>query len=218
MNRFYGAENYIQNIIKDYSDMIFRISYSYMKNISDAEDITQEVLIKLLEKEPNFEDNNHEKAWLIRIAINLCKDKLKSSWFKKRTILEEECFYDATEEDNEIISFVLNLPIKYRSVVLLFYYEDYSIAEIANILQIDQFFHKVNKATPILAENLEAELGDYRNEESYKEVVLTLKDGSKLSFSIIKDGYVHYGVSNVSFKVDNKILKEIWDLLNANVS
>lgn len=138
MNRFYGTENYIQNIIEKYSDVIFRISYSYMKNLTDAEDVTQEVFIKLLEKKPTFDKFEHEKAWLIRVAINLSKDKLKSSWFKKRTILEEEYFSEATKEDNEIISAVLSLPLKYRSVVLLFYYEDYSISQIANILNLKE--------------------------------------------------------------------------------
>lgn len=103
MDRFYGTENYIQYIIEKHSDTIFRISYSYMKSISEAEDITQEVFIKLLEKKPSFESDEQEKAWLIRVTINLCKDRLKSSWFKRRVPLEGD-FVEATKEDNEIIS------------------------------------------------------------------------------------------------------------------
>lgn len=137
MDKFYGTENYIHSIIEKYSDMLIRISYSYMKNLSDAEDITQDVFLKLLEKKPNFESMEHEKAWLIRIAINLSKDKLKSSYFKNTAPLEGD-FVDMTNDDDEIIHVVLDLPLKYRSIVLLYYYEDYSISEISNILDIKE--------------------------------------------------------------------------------
>lgn len=137
MNEFYGTENYIHYLIDKYADMLIRISYSYMKNMSDAEDITQDVFIRFLEKKPDFENVNHEKAWLLRIAINLCKDKLKSAYFKNTTHLEGD-FIDTTKDDDEIIQAVLTLPLKYRSIVLLYYYEDYSISEISNILNIKE--------------------------------------------------------------------------------
>jgi RNA polymerase sigma-70 factor, ECF subfamily len=137
MDRFYGTENYIQYVVEKYSDTILRTSYAYMKNLSESEDITQEVLIKLLEKKPTFESAEQEKAWLIRVTINLCKDRLKSSWFR-RTVQLEGDFVEVTKEDNEIISAVLELPLKYRSVVLLFYYEDYSISQIASILNLGE--------------------------------------------------------------------------------
>lgn len=137
MNRFYGGENYIQNMIEKYSDMILRISYTYMKNFSDSEDITQEVFIKLLEKQPSFQSSDQEKAWLIRVTINLCKDKLKSSWLKKTTTLEGD-FSEITKEDNELIEMVLSLPLKYRSILLLFYYDDYSISQISSIVNLKE--------------------------------------------------------------------------------
>lgn len=117
--------------------MLIRISYSYMKNLSDAEDITQEVFIKLLEKRPDFKNKTHEKSWLIRVAINLSKDKLKSSYFKNTTSLEDD-FVDTTQEDTDVIQAVLSLPLKYRSIVFLYYYENYSISEISNILNIKE--------------------------------------------------------------------------------
>jgi len=135
MNKFYGTENYIPYLIEAYSDMLIRISFSYMKNLSDAEDITQETFIKLLEKKPSFQSTEHEKAWLIRVSINLSKDKLKSAYFRNTAPLEGD-FIDITKEDNEIIEAVLMLPLKYRSIVLLYYYEDYSISEVANILNL----------------------------------------------------------------------------------
>jgi len=137
MDELDNKKGYIHYLIETYSDMMIRISYSYMKNLSDAEDITQEVFIKLLEKRPNFKNETHEKSWLIRVAINLSKDKLKSSYFKNTTSLEDD-FVDTTQEDNDVIQAVLNLPVKYRSIVFLYYYENYSISEISNILNIKE--------------------------------------------------------------------------------
>jgi RNA polymerase sigma-70 factor (ECF subfamily) len=162
MNEFYGTENYIHCLIEKYSDMLIRISYSYMKNLSDAEDITQDVFIKLLEKKPSFESTEHEKAWLIRIAMNLSKDKLKSAYFKNTAPLEED-FIHVTKEDNEIIHAVLNLSLKYRSIVLLYYYEGYNISEVANILNLkestvgSQLSRARKKLKSILKEDFEYE-------------------------------------------------------------
>lgn len=137
MDELDNNKGYIHYLIETYSDMLIRISYSYMKNLSDAEDITQEVFIKLLEKRPNFKNGTHEKSWLIRVAINLSKDKLKSSYFKNTTSLEDD-FVDTTQEDTDVIQAVLSLPVKYRSIVFLYYYENYSISEISNILNIKE--------------------------------------------------------------------------------
>lgn len=162
MNEFYGTENYIHYLIEKYSDMLIRISYSYMKNKSDAEDITQEVFIKLLHNKPSFKSIEHEKAWLIRVSINLSKDKLKSSYFKNTAPLEGD-FIDIAKEDNEIIQSVLNLPLKYKSIVLLYYYEGYSISEVANILSLkestvgSQLSRARKKLKSILKEDFEYE-------------------------------------------------------------
>lgn len=137
MDELDNNKGYIHYLIETYSDMLIRISYSYMKNLSDAEDITQEVFIKLLEKRPDFKNETHEKSWLIRVAINLSKDKLKSSYFKNTTSLEDD-FVDTTQEDTDVIEAVLSLPLKYRSIVFLYYYENYSISEISNILNIKE--------------------------------------------------------------------------------
>ncbi|MDG5852582.1 MULTISPECIES: RNA polymerase sigma factor [Clostridium] len=137
MDELDNNKSYIHYLIETYSDMLIRISYSYMKNLSDAEDITQEVFIKLLEKQPDFKNKTHEKSWLIRVAINLSKDKLKSSYFKNTTSLEDD-FVDTTQEDTDVIQAVLSLPLKYRSIVFLYYYENYSISEISNILNIKE--------------------------------------------------------------------------------
>jgi RNA polymerase sigma-70 factor (ECF subfamily) len=108
-----------------------------MKNKSDAEDITQEIFLKLIEKPRTFESSEHEKAWLIRVAVNLCKDRLKMSWFRK-TVKLDECIYGTTPEKREILYAVMKLPVKYRSIIFMFYYENYSIKEIAEIMGIKE--------------------------------------------------------------------------------
>jgi len=127
------TNDYLQRVVDKYSDMLFRITLLHLKNKSDAEDAAQDVFFKLVEKEHIFESDEHEKAWLIRVAINVCKDRLKSAWFRK-TVVFEENLYNTTPEKKEVLSSVLELPVKYRSIVLLFYYENYSIAEIARII------------------------------------------------------------------------------------
>jgi RNA polymerase sigma-70 factor (ECF subfamily) len=119
--------------VDKYSDTLIRISYTYLKNMSDSEDLVQEVFLKLFEKMPSFESREHEKAWLIRVTVNLCKNRLKTAWFRKTVPLDEEAL-GFTPEESSVMSTVLGLPSKYRSVVLLYYFEGYSIAEIADIL------------------------------------------------------------------------------------
>lgn len=74
---------------KRYADILVRVSFTYMKNRHDAEDIAHDVFLKLLEKKPIFENEQHQKAWLLRVAINLCKNRLKTSWLKKTQTLDE---------------------------------------------------------------------------------------------------------------------------------
>jgi RNA polymerase sigma-70 factor (ECF subfamily) len=112
--------------------MVIRIAYQNLKNQADAEDVTQEVFIKLL-KQPAFNDDNHLKAWLIRITINQCKDLMKSDWFRKRQPLDEN-WQPHSEKQLGIISEIWKLPKNYRNVIYLYYYENYSVPEIARIL------------------------------------------------------------------------------------
>ncbi|HEY5584136.1 MAG TPA: sigma-70 family RNA polymerase sigma factor [Ruminiclostridium sp.] len=125
--------NFIMEAIEKYSDTLIRISYSYMRNMSDAEDMTQDAFLQLIKKKPSFENDLHEKAWLIRVTINLCKNRLKTAWFRKTLPLGEARF-DFTEKESEVMSAVFELPTKYRNIIHLFYFEEYRISEIATIL------------------------------------------------------------------------------------
>lgn len=134
MNYSFGTDEYIYSIIDKYSKTLIKIAFTYMKNLADAEDIVQEVYISLMRRGSGFDSEEHEKAWLIRVTINHCKNRLKSAWYRKSVPLDEEISY-LPEEESEVLSAVLSLPAKYRSVIHLYYYENYSIQEISELLR-----------------------------------------------------------------------------------
>lgn len=127
------TDEIIEQDLDYYGDMLLRLAYSYMKNIHDAEDILQDVFVQLMKNIDIFESSQHKKSWLITVTRNLCKNKLKSSWFKKRDELVEMPYYDNYKND-DVIEAVMKLPLKYREVIHLFYYEDYTTAQIAEII------------------------------------------------------------------------------------
>lgn len=124
-----------QRLVTMYADMILRISFSYLKQTCDAEDICQTVFLKYLTTAPEFESTEHEKAWIIRATVNACKDHLKSAYFRRTAPLEEAAAMAApTVPDSGILDALKSLPKNYRISLYLFYYEDYSAGEIAEIL------------------------------------------------------------------------------------
>ncbi|MDU5080493.1 sigma-70 family RNA polymerase sigma factor [uncultured Tissierella sp.] len=124
----------IDNIVNTYSNMVYRLAFSQTRNKSDADDIFQEVFLRYIKNKPNFETEEHRKAWLIRVTINCAKKLWASSWAKKTQPLDDEIAFE-TEEDNNLHYELKKLPIKYRTVIHLFYYEDLSIEEISHILK-----------------------------------------------------------------------------------
>jgi RNA polymerase sigma-70 factor (ECF subfamily) len=134
MQYSFGTNEYIEYVLDRYSSMLIKLAFTYLKNIADAEDIVQEVFVNLIKREFGFESVEHEKAWLLRVTINKCKNHLNSAWIKKKVPLDEELSY-LKEEDSEVLEYVLELPHKYRCVIHLYYYENYSINEIAALLK-----------------------------------------------------------------------------------
>ncbi|WMJ85348.1 sigma-70 family RNA polymerase sigma factor [Anaerocolumna sp. MB42-C2] len=134
MDYSFGTDEYIQYVLEKYSKMLIKLAFSYVKNMADAEDITQDVFVSLMKRGISFDNEEHEKAWLIRVTINNCKNHLKSSWNKLKVPLEEDISY-IPKEDSDVLVMVLDLPSKYRTVIHLHYYENYSINEIAGILR-----------------------------------------------------------------------------------
>lgn len=123
----------IKVIIKTYGASILRLAYSYVKNHSDAEDIAQDVLVSYTKKEPVFDDEVRKKAWLMRVTSNKCKDLLRSNWKKRVVALPDDLSY-LPEESSGLLAYVLALDEKYRIPIHLFYYEGYTIEQIAGIL------------------------------------------------------------------------------------
>lgn len=122
--------------------MIAKIAYHYLENWADSEDIVQDVFIRWIKKHPKFDSSEYEKAWFIRVTMNLCKDRLRSFWLKKtivttnETTLEFPIGIPSMQEDAEhVLQQVRSLPEKYRIVVYLHYYEGYTLKEIARILK-----------------------------------------------------------------------------------
>lgn len=127
------TDEIISQDLEHYGNMLLRLSYSYMKNIYDAEDIVQEVFVQLLKNIDTFNSEDYKKYWLICVTRNICKNKLKSSWFKKCVELTEMPYYDEYK-DSSVLNEVMKLPLKYREIIHLYYYENYSTVEIASIL------------------------------------------------------------------------------------
>lgn len=124
-----------ERLVQTYSDLILRLSYTYLKSTEDAKDICQTVFLRLLEKPRGFESPEHERAWIIRAAVNLCKDQLKSHWHRTTVDLEAARAVPAPEaEEGSLLAAVNLLPPKYRTVIYLYYYEGYSANEIAQLL------------------------------------------------------------------------------------
>ena len=124
-----------QRLVETYSDLILQLSFTYLGSTADAQDICQTVFLKLLQHPRSFESNEHERAWIIRAAINLCKDQLKSSWRHTTVALEAAEQVPAPQaEEGSLLAALEALPPKYRTVIHLYYYEGYSAKEIAVLL------------------------------------------------------------------------------------
>lgn len=124
-----------EHILNTYGNSILRYAYSYMHNMSDAEEIVQDTLFRFLEKAPVFESPQHEKAWLLRVAANLSKNRLKYNARRETDELKDELAADQREDLSYVWDVVRSLPVKYREVIHLFYHEGYSTGQIAKILQ-----------------------------------------------------------------------------------
>ena len=117
-----------------YANSILRYAYSYLKNTADAEEVLEDTLIRYLQAAPEFESPQHEKAWLLRVAANLCKNRLRFSAAHPSDELSQELVSEQREDLSFVWDAVRSLPERYREVIHLFYYEGFSTREIASIL------------------------------------------------------------------------------------
>lgn len=129
----FGTDEYIQHVVTQYSAMLLRAAYTRLGSTADAEDAVQEVFLRLLTKHPSFRDEEHQRAWLIRATLNRASDMRRAA--ERQTVsLDETLTGRVEEEPPQLLSAVLQLPDKYSDVIHLYYYEGYSIKEIAALL------------------------------------------------------------------------------------
>lgn len=124
-----------------YKTILYRIAFTYVKNNQDAEDLLQEVFIKRMYSAPEFESEEHEKRWMIRITVNMAKNYVKSFWNRNKLALDEllesseVLQWQFNEEERDIFSEIMKLPEKQRIAIYLHYFEGYTCKEVADILK-----------------------------------------------------------------------------------
>lgn len=123
-----------ERLLDQYGNSVLRLAYSYLHNMSDAEEILQETLIRYLQTAPEFENSAHEKAWLMKVAANLSKNRIDYNQRRATDELKEELLVQDQEDLSFVWEAVKALPEQYRETIHLFYYEGYSTAQIARIL------------------------------------------------------------------------------------
>lgn len=152
------SEYEVNRAVGQYSDTIRRLCMIYLKNYADTEDIFQTVFLKYVLSSVSFESEEHEKAWFIRVTINACKDLLKS-FFRSRTISLDEVTEQTatlTPDHREVLEAVYSLPQKYRDVVYLHYFEEYTAPQISRILgkNVNTIYTLLTRSKQMLREKL----------------------------------------------------------------
>ena len=156
------TDDCVDDVIDKYLNMVFRLALAHIKNVQDAEDITQEVFLRYISKSRVFESEEHRRNWLIRVTINRC-NSLWVTWFRKTEPLDENISFEM-KEYIDLFEYLSLLPHKYRTVVHLFYYEDLSTKQISIALNAKESTVRtwLTRARAILREKLK---GDYFNEQ-----------------------------------------------------
>lgn len=136
------TEREIERVVEIYSDMLLRIAMHHVNSYAQAEDIVQDVFLKFITKSPTFVDENHEKAWLLRVTINECKDIQRHWWNKKQSeylmdhVSDKEQLNDESKYSFVLLEEIKKLPFHYRNAIYLFYYEGLSTKQIAQICKV----------------------------------------------------------------------------------
>lgn len=131
-------DKHAEELVERYADLLLRIGYTWFSNLYDAQDVCQSVLLKCLECGRVFPDSSQERAWIIRVAVNVCKNMKRSAWRRRTVPLEETSLLveGPSGTIDGVLPLVQRLPLKYRQVIYMRYYEDYPVKEIAEVLSI----------------------------------------------------------------------------------
>lgn len=130
------TEEMIEKMVEMYSGQLFRLCFTILRNSADAEDAVSNTFIKYLTKAPAFLEEEHRKAWLIRVATNICKDMLRAGRYRQHLDLNAIHTVASPQTDNTVLEEMLRIPEKYRTVLYLYYIEGYRTGEIAQMLSI----------------------------------------------------------------------------------
>lgn len=151
-------------LAEKYFNMIYKLALTQTKNVHYAEDVCQDVFVKFMATDKDFETEEHAKAWLIRVTINAAKSLFTSSWFKRNVPLEDNAdnLVFETPEESDVFYAVRELGDKYRTVIHLFYYEDMSISEIAAALgeKENTIKSQLKRGREMLKEKLKGDVGN----------------------------------------------------------
>jgi RNA polymerase sigma factor (sigma-70 family) len=155
--------------MEQYADMVRRICFLYLKHREDVEDVFQEVFLRYMQRREPFASDEHEKAWLLRVAINCCKDLVGSFWYRRTIPLDEDLMAEIPTESHEILDAIQRLPSSERTSIYLFYYEGYTAVEIAKMQnqKINTVYSHLNRAR----KRLRKQLGGIIHEENDPENV-----------------------------------------------
>ncbi len=156
----YKTDDDIDTVIDRYSSMVYKIALTNMKSKFDAEDIFQEVFLRYMKNNRPFASEEHRKAWLIRVTVNCCKSAYIAPWNDNISLDDIGEVADTfSQTDKEVYKEILKLPIDFKTVIILFYYEDMSVSEIAKTLKLTEGAVKMrlSRARNLLKLNLEAE-------------------------------------------------------------
>lgn len=151
----------VQELFEKYQDNLYIIAFNVCKSVEDAKDVVQDTFIQYYMAKKEFDNEQHIRAWLIRVAINKAKNVNGTFWRKNKMYLEDymETLEFETPESEELFETVMQLPEKYRIVIHLFYYEEYTVHEIAGILKLSESNVKVrlSRGRSLLKEKLQEE-------------------------------------------------------------
>ena len=128
-----GEETGLRQVMERYGDMVYRLALAQTHSGHDADDVFQEVFLRYLRAAPVFREEEHRKAWLLRVTVNCCK-KLHGSFWRRHMVALSEALPAQNPEEGELLGLLEGLPQKYRAVLHLYYYEGYATEEIAAIL------------------------------------------------------------------------------------